>query len=376
MPAAIPVLLIGGILALVALMSGRKEAEASPSKPLITQVIEPVPKACGIEDRNFVSSVLSAASRETATLEMLEKAIAVSGPCNWTSETAQLHEAVRIMAMRQAKLKAVAKKTGVIMVRNVKAKTDDYICGTLPGRGYACRPRNKEWKKEAKAFQNALNVAAVKLPSPKETPKLIKVDGSIGVKTQALFLKVAGRIPSTSIIGRAIRKFAKERGSPENISFEMETLTAQLLKLVTPQKQKSQTVSGNPSPLPGVDSEQWASFVLCMKGRGGGKGLGIFKIRPLELRRYNLQDAGTGVKADYENFVAYMVSLVAKIRESKYLGRCIGQNVAGTVITLSGVLALCKQAGVKGAASWLKNPKDRQRFPHTTEAFLACNGIF
>ncbi|KKK80150.1 hypothetical protein LCGC14_2826330, partial [marine sediment metagenome] len=34
------------------------------------------------------------------------------------------------------------------------------------------------------------------------------------------------------------------------------------------------------------------------------------------------------------------------------------------------------QAGPKGAVSWLKKPKDRKKFPNTTEAFNASNGIF
>lgn len=46
------------------------------------------------------------------------------------------------------------------------------------------------------------------------------------------------------------------------------------------------------------------------------------------------------------------------------------------MITLSGVLGVIQAAGIDGASSWLQNHRDRERFPHTTRAFLRTNGVF
>lgn len=45
-------------------------------------------------------------------------------------------------------------------------------------------------------------------------------------------------------------------------------------------------------------------------------------------------------------------------------------------VTSSGLLALLKCAGPRGAANWLTTPKEREQFPTTTSTFVACNGIF
>ena len=139
-------------------------------------------------------------------------------------------------------------------------------------KGYACRPRNAAWKAEAKRFQHVLNVAATKLPGPKEYPKLIKVDGRIGLKTQTLFQKTIPRIPGSRFVN--FRKDAAIANKPENISANMEYFTEQLETFTSKVKGKAKSkISGSPksSPIPGVDSGQWADFVLCMKGRGDRK---------------------------------------------------------------------------------------------------------
>jgi hypothetical protein len=46
------------------------------------------------------------------------------------------------------------------------------------------------------------------------------------------------------------------------------------------------------------------------------------------------------------------------------------------VVTQSGMLALLKTAGNKGAEKWLADAEDRKKYPKTTETFLRANGIF
>jgi hypothetical protein len=46
------------------------------------------------------------------------------------------------------------------------------------------------------------------------------------------------------------------------------------------------------------------------------------------------------------------------------------------MVTLSGVLGVIQAAGLEGAVGWFEEPADRSRYPHTTQAFLRCNGVF
>ncbi len=53
-------------------------------------------------------------------------------------------------------------------------------------------------------------------------------------------------------------------------------------------------------------------------------------------------------------------------------------NVDGEAIpvTMSGLLAVMRNAGTKNAEKWLDVEEDRRKFPNTTDAFKRANGCF
>lgn len=397
MPAAVPILLIGGVIALLALLTGR-EVEAAPIKELPPKPPEPEPPPfipCSEAEKSFILNVSAAADKGTATVEMLRRAIPLATRCRMGMFATSLSTKLGKILRKQAEIK----ETGVVpKPTSVKAKTDDFICGVLPGKGYACRPRNPEWKAKAKKFQNALNQAARKLPGPAETPKLIKPDGRIGLKTQTLLVKVVPRIPGTEFA--AFRNVVDLANRPEDISSSLSYLTGQLTMFVKGKPAPTGVAGVGPyvshpeydvsdkevgyygmqhtAPLPGVSVDQWVDFVKCMKGRGGPKGVGMFKMNPNRLKKLGIHEAAfpRNKEGQYALFVKDMKFRTKDILQSK-LRNAVGVDIEpGVAVSLSGILALCKQAGVKGAMSWLQNPKDRKSFPNTTEAFIACNGIF
>lgn len=80
-------------------------------------------------------------------------------------------------------------------------------------------------------------------------------------------------------------------------------------------------------------------------------------------------------KLQYKVFCQSMKDYRKQLHKSK-LDKELGKEIDGEPLTLSGLLGLSSAAGIKGAKSWLKNPADRERFPHTTETFLKTNGLF
>ena len=58
------------------------------------------------------------------------------------------------------------------------------------------------------------------------------------------------------------------------------------------------------------------------------------------------------------------------------LDKLLDKNIGGESLTMSGLIGLTSQAGIKGAKSWIAKPEERKRFPHTTQTFINTNGIF
>lgn len=94
-------------------------------------------------------------------------------------------------------------------------------------------------------------------------------------------------------------------------------------------------------------------------------------VDPLSLERF-LNSPRIQYRVFKKDIANHRDTIVAKTK----LKRLIGTEVDGARLTMSGLLALAKQAGVKGAQSWLTRPTDRTRFPNTTRTFHEVNGIF
>jgi len=80
-------------------------------------------------------------------------------------------------------------------------------------------------------------------------------------------------------------------------------------------------------------------------------------------------------KVQYDVFKKSMKEYYKAIEESG-LAKLVGKEIGTETLTMSGLLALVSQAGIKGAKGWLNKPKERERFPYTTQTFLETNGIF
>lgn len=154
------------------------------------------------------------------------------------------------------------------------------------------------------------------------------------------------------------------------------------------------------SPLSGVSKEPWTRFVLKQKrGRlstiSAGYNLGYFLFDARSLQDlgymqnvhkvdyngrsvydgewkspYSLQGFLSSGKLQYEAF-----SALTK-KHSKYIQshfqKYLGTTIEGKPVTLSGLLGLSWQAGLRGAEEWLKG----NRKPATTSAYLRTTGIF
>lgn len=55
---------------------------------------------------------------------------------------------------------------------------------------------------------------------------------------------------------------------------------------------------------------------------------------------------------------------------------CVGREVDGQSVTLSGALAVAHRGGLPGFDAWFRESKQRSQFKWTTQAFERCNGLF
>lgn len=163
-------------------------------------------------------------------------------------------------------------------------------------------------------------------------------------------------------------------------------------KLQVPQASpaaQSATSTSNPgSPIPGVPDANWRDFAARLSRESpqfnSARHVGQYRQRRERLAELGL-DPSSIVGSPEAQRAALDVDLVNAYQHgsasnlfAQHLGRGVvvpGRNGEET-ISLSGVLGVIQVAGLEGAVNWLEHPNDRKRFPHTTQTFLHCNGVF
>lgn len=156
---------------------------------------------------------------------------------------------------------------------------------------------------------------------------------------------------------------------------------------------------------PVANDRQWKRFArklatqrvgeISVSGRMGLFGIGARRLKDLglmtDVKKVELEGKsiymGTFIppmsmerflhstSIQYSIFKKSMLDYHKSIEESG-LSKLIGQEIGVESLTMSGLLGLVSQAGIKGAKGWLAKPQERERFPHTTQTFLETNGIF
>lgn len=219
----------------------------------------------------------------------------------------------------------------------------------------------------------------------------IRTDGRIGSATLSAFIKKMRSMGFTSF--------------PNTV----QTLAANAVKYTEVIKRGYRPINVAGTPLRRIPSHKFQNFARgCKTGKcgevSGRGGLGMFNANPRRLERLglmanvrpvDLEDGTNIVMGDFKDFeleeflsspdLQYQVfsedmseharTILKNPKLKSLIGKPIPHSNYG-VLTLSGFLGLAKAAGIKGALSWLKNPRDRERFPGTTEIFRRTNGHF
>lgn len=144
---------------------------------------------------------------------------------------------------------------------------------------------------------------------------------------------------------------------------------------------RSDTVIGRVSPFKGVPDESWDRFVDSLATQEetyqGPKHIGRFHHSRERLSQLKIDDVSTADK-QYEALVADLKDAREKSNSliNEFEFRSISIDGVDHTITLSGLLAVIKSAGMENARSWFVNQSDRTKFPKTTEIFSKANGAF
>lgn len=151
------------------------------------------------------------------------------------------------------------------------------------------------------------------------------------------------------------------------------------------------TVSGRSSPIEGIGTEEWGSFIGRVSREvptfTTSRHVGQFRQRKDRLAELGIDPAKilNSPDAQVAAFEQDMCDAYAHANQSGLVSDHLGETVsipmpdgseAAAKITLSGMLGIIQAAGLEGAAQWLEVPADRRRFPNTTQAFTRTNGVF
>lgn len=143
---------------------------------------------------------------------------------------------------------------------------------------------------------------------------------------------------------------------------------------------ESISASAIKSPLSGVSDEDWAEFCGRMRtrepGYRGERHIGQYEQHLGRLKKLGMSEPAP--ESEHESFGADIAAHDAdgEALITRWCGDSIEIDGTEHPVCRSGILALLKSAGSKGAESWLSDPADRASHPKTTEAFLRANGCF
>lgn len=159
-----------------------------------------------------------------------------------------------------------------------------------------------------------------------------------------------------------------------------------------------------PSPFPSVPAAAWTTFVRALRGPNpreitSAYHLGLFAFgmprlvdlglaenaKKVQKGGRTVWDADWIAPASLETFLAspsfqYHAFVKACRQDLEQilakLPHAVGTEIDGKPATPSGLLAVTKQAGLKGLESWIADEAARKTHSNTTAAFHRLNGIF
>jgi len=136
-------------------------------------------------------------------------------------------------------------------------------------------------------------------------------------------------------------------------------------------------------PVPDVPEANWVSFISSLRTKTpdyrSDNYLGSYEHNRRRLRQLGIDESTlTSADGQYNALCKDIADYLDKCQQliANHVGDVIDVNGKQVPVTLSGLLALLKAAGPKGAEGWLARPEDRTSFKNTTECFLRCNSCF
>ena len=142
------------------------------------------------------------------------------------------------------------------------------------------------------------------------------------------------------------------------------------------------------SPIRGLPDEAWHVFAGLLVREAptfdAPRHVGRYHHRKDRLLEIGFDPAIVLESVDVQDdaFAADVGDAFTHLMKSGTLEAVVGKGVAvpgvdaPVQITPSGVLALAAVGGLEGAIGWLERTSDREKYPHTTQAFMRCNGVF